>query len=103
MFLFYIRKTNKTASVNEFENTYEFFEEYFTLESTKKEETVASLKVYYADVLKISETKRFLFIYPNAATAYPVEKKSFSEEEYALLKGYLTEGIKQYKAKLKKK
>ncbi len=84
-------------------NEYEFSKEYMTLHSTRYGETTADIKHTYDEIVKLKETEKYLFLFINAITLYPVEKTQMDLEELEILRGYIKEGIKSRKAKLKSK
>lgn len=81
------KKNNK--KIMEDETIYEFFDDYFTLTSFKHGEQISTGKAYYKDMLKAKETKSYIFIYPNKATAYPVGKADLQPEDLTKLRQIL--------------
>ena len=103
VFLISVRKTNKQANVDDFINTYEFEEDYFTVDSVKNGEQIATIKTYYNEVFKVKDTKQYIFIFPTQYTSYPVIKETFTQEEIDVLLGRLKQGVKERKLALKNK
>lgn len=93
VFLISVNKTNKNFRDEKTENEYEFFENYFTIDSTKNGEKVATVKVYYNEVFRLKQTKNYLFVFQNQYTSYPVDKKAFSQEELKMLINWIKLGI----------
>lgn len=80
-----VTKRNNEKTVNSV-NEYEFYDEYFTIKSTQDGEELANVKAYYKAMLKVRESKNYIFIYPNKALAYPVAKTALSEENLTTLR-----------------
>ena len=103
IFLISVNKTNKSANVIDTGNEYEFTEEYFTVDSIRNGEKIASVKVYYTEILKFKITTNYLFIYHNQLNAYPVAKENMLREDLDLILSYLKNGIQKRKELLKRK
>lgn len=58
----------------------------FIATEIKNGETIASVKVFYKDIVKVKETKINYYLYPNYVSAYPVKKDALTEEELEVLK-----------------
>ena len=80
-----VTKRNNEKTVNSV-NEYEFYDEYFTIKSTQDGEELANVKAYYKAMLKVRESKNYIFIYPNKALAYPVAKTALSDENLTTLR-----------------
>ena len=78
-------KRNNEKTVNSV-NEYEFYDQFFIIKSTQNGEVLANIKSYYNTMLKVRETKNYIFIYPNKALAYPVAKSALSEENMTSLR-----------------
>lgn len=89
MFIFLARANVKNAERLNQTNEYTFFETYFTITTVRGGEVLGSVKQYYTDFYKVKETKEFFLLFPNKATAFPVEKGSLTEEETAELRKVL--------------
>lgn len=81
------KKNNK--KIMEDETVYEFYDDYFTLTSIKNGEQMSTGKAYYKDMVKVKESKSYIFIYPNKAMAYPVGKTDLAAEDLAKLRTIL--------------
>ena len=81
------KKNNK--KIMEDESLYEFYDDYFALTSFKHGEQISTGKVYYKDMIKVKETKSYIFIYPNKAMAYPVGKADLAPEDLVKLRSIL--------------
>lgn len=82
--LAYGKHNNKR--IMEEETIYEFYDLYFTLKSFNKGEEIASGKAYYKDMYRVRETASYIFVYPNKAIAYPIDKSELSAENLAHLR-----------------
>ena len=101
--LFLVKRTKKNANLFDVINNYEFFEEYFTIESERNGEIFSTAKIYYKEIHKIKERKTYLFIYHTPATAFPVLKETLSNEELTQIKNLISNAILERKNNIKKK
>lgn len=69
----------KSASMSNKTNIYTFSEEFVTIETEYHGEILDKEKLFYSDIYKIKETKRFIFVYPDMTKAYPIEKKNVQD------------------------
>ncbi len=79
------RMTDRTGGLND----YEFYETYMIVRSSRHGEDLGYTKNFYADLVKIRETKHYFLLYPTTATLYPVDKAVLSGEERAALRRVL--------------
>lgn len=63
-----------------------FNEDYMEVTDYNNEEQIGFEKVYYKDIIKIRETKNFLFLYPNRVLAYPISKDNLTIENINQIK-----------------
>ena len=101
MLLLSVKRSQKNYDGDGTVNEYEFLEEYFTIHSSKNGDVRADAKLSYDELWRLKETQHYLFLFINQITVYPVEKSGFSEAELNLLRGYVKEGVKAHKQKLK--
>jgi len=87
--MYLIKKNIQNAEKNIFTVYYEFFEDYMEIESYKKEELISKTKYYYKDIVKISESKHYLFLYPNTVSAFPILKNQLSTDDLNTLKNLI--------------
>lgn len=84
-----IKKINKKAIANGFIDTLEFEQDFCIEKTSKNDEVISTLKVYYKDLIKLRETKNYLFLYVNQAGAIPLPKNAFSNEEFETIKSWI--------------
>lgn len=89
MCIFLARANIKNAERLNQTDEYAFFDNYFTVTTVRGGEELGKVKQYYADFFKVKETKEFFLLFPNRATAYPVEKGLLTEEEITQLRKVL--------------
>jgi len=89
-----IKNVNKKAAGRDCEVKLIFEEDYYIINEFRNNEQVATVKIFYKDVLKTRETKNYFFIYQIATVAHPIKKSELSIENLTLIKNY----IKQNKA-----
>lgn len=58
------------------ENLYIFYDEYFEIKTIYHGEVEDKTKLYYSDILKVKETKNYIFIYPDNTKALGIDKKN---------------------------
>lgn len=68
---------------------YRFYRGFFTVTTVRAGENMGTIKIYYSDLVQTRETKEFILLYVNAAAVYPVDKKSLTGEETALIRTLL--------------
>lgn len=83
-----VGKTVKAAGTINRTFVYEFCKDYFTASEILNGEQVSSAKIYNSSIKKVKETKGYLFIYVNAASACPVDKCGLSEAELNMLRSF---------------
>ncbi len=69
-------KLVKNAQATNKTNIYTISEEYMQIESEYHGEIQETTKLFYSDIVKIKETKNYIFVYPDTTRAYPIEKKN---------------------------
>ncbi len=73
-----------------FTNVYDFFEHGVRVRSERRDgDTAGEVFLRYTDFFKVREKRRFFLLYPNSATAYPVDKQAITEAEAEALRGVL--------------
>lgn len=87
-----LAKNLKTVRGLNKEVDYEFFKTYFTIIEKLNGETIASAKIYNAQILKRKETQNYLFLYINASAVYPVDKTQLNAAELNTLKANFSIG-----------
>ena len=73
----------------ETKNNYEFFNEYFAVESVKNGEIIGTSKLKYTDLYKIKLTKNYIFLYINKVSVYPIKISNLTKDEQNTLKQFL--------------
>lgn len=66
-----------------------FNEDYMITYLKDNTEITATEKVYYKNIIKIRETKNYLFLYPNRAIAYPISKNKLKINEIEQIKNLI--------------
>lgn len=79
VFVVTYNKIVKNAEVINKTNIYTFSQEFMQIETEYHGEIQESSKLYYSDILKIKETKNYIFVYPDSTKAFPIEKKNVSD------------------------
>ncbi len=79
VFVVSFNKIVKNAEVINKTNIYTFSQEFMQIETEYHGEIQESSKLYYSDILKIKETKNYIFVYPDSTKAFPIEKKNVSD------------------------
>ena len=85
---FLVIKTKRTTIVEERVVDYAFSDEGIEI-NTHKTSGDTSAHIDYDKILKIKQTKHFLFIYLSGDVVYPVDIRKLSEAETTELKNYL--------------
>lgn len=75
------KKMIKSAEVSNKENIYTFGADFVEVKTMYHDDEMGTLKLYYTDILKIKETKNYIFIFPDNTKAYPVLKENVSDLE----------------------
>lgn len=86
-------KLVKNAQAANKTNIYTISEEYMQIESEYHGEIQETAKLFYSDIVKIKETKNYIFVYPDTTRAYPIEKKNVPDID--TLRRLLFSGIKK--------
>lgn len=84
-----IKKNLRAALSAERVNEYEFFRDYFILTEYLNGEKVGAAKVFNRSVIRVRESKNYLFMYITASAVYPVCKADLEEGEVSTIKGLL--------------
>lgn len=84
-----IAKTNNALKNVDIANEYEFNEDYMNISTIRANENIGKVKFYYKDLVKVKETKDYIYLYQNKASAFPVDKKQLSETDLIILRGIL--------------
>lgn len=79
VFVVSYNKIVKNAEVINKTNIYIISQEFMQIETEYHGEIQESSKLYYSDILKIKETKNYIFVYPDSTKAFPIEKKNVSD------------------------
>lgn len=66
-----------------------FYRTYLLIATVRAGETVILEKVYYANLLRVKETKDLILLYNTSATAYVVDKLKLKPEELSVLRGLI--------------
>lgn len=72
-------KLVKNAETINKSNIYTFSQEFMQIETEYHGEIEDKTKLYYSDILKVKETKNYIFIYPDTTKAFPIEKKNVQD------------------------
>ena len=83
LMLFSYSKAKSIARKNVREIEVEFFKDLFESRVINNGEVIATQKVKYSEIVKVKETKEYLFVYSSAHTFVPVDKKAFTSEQLA--------------------
>ncbi len=78
-------KNMKTA----YRNVYRFYRGYVFIETERQGEAVSTLKLYYADLMTVRETKELFLLYNTATSCFAVDKRKLTPEEIAELRKVL--------------
>lgn len=80
-----INKKNNSKMLEE-ESEYEFYDTYFIVKTFRNGEQLETIKTYYKDIVKVKETKSYIFINPNRIITYPVGKADLQAGDLLKLK-----------------
>lgn len=85
--IFYLifKRTIKQIGKLNVTNAYEFYEDYFKVESTKNDEVIGTSKIYYKDLAKYKKTKNYIFLYQSSKSAFPVELNDLGDLNVKML------------------
>lgn len=84
-----IVKTNNAIKNVDVTNEYEFNEDHMTVSTIRSNENIGKVKFYYKDFVKVKETKDYIYLYQNKASAFPVDKKELLDTDLIILRGIL--------------
>lgn len=80
---------NRQDKLNQL-NKYVFYEDYIEITSIEDDtRNLGTVKQYYDKIVKVKETKNYLFLYINRISFLPVIKNSLSEANLTILRGLL--------------
>ena len=94
--LVFIISRNKVVKKARSENkseVYEFFNNYVVANDYFNGEQVATVKIYYNQIVKRKETKNYIFFYVQATAACPVSKANLTEGELNAVRALLGMGV----------
>ena len=89
IFVISYNKAVKKARTEDKREVYEFFNNYVVANDYVNGEQVATVKIYYKNILKRKETKNFIFFYVQANAACPVGKAGMTEGELNAVRSLL--------------
>ena len=84
-----IAKTNNAIKKIDVTNEYEFNEDHMYISTIRSNENIGKVKFYYKDLVRVKETKDYIYLYQNKASAFPIEKKQLLETDLIILRGIL--------------
>lgn len=93
VFLLVLNKTNKKVEESQRVNNYVFFKDFMLITTYCKGEAISSLKQYYHEIVKVKETKDYIFLYLSSNLAYPLLKKDLKEEDKNTILSYIKSAI----------
>ncbi len=86
-------RINKIKGVETKSEENEFFNDYLITREHINGEHVSTAKVYYYRIVRVRETKSYIFIYNTRVTALAVDKNSVSAEELTSIRSLLARPI----------
>ncbi|MGN0806162.1 MAG: YcxB family protein [Candidatus Coproplasma sp.] len=75
------KNINKLNGVNTKVEESEFFTDYLINREYENGEHLVTAKIYYSRLIKVKETKNYLFLYNTRVTAVAVDKNKLTEQE----------------------
>lgn len=97
MLLVTVKKNEKKQGNVLISTEIELFDDNFTQIAFRNGEKIEEAKLYYKDMVQWKESKNYFFLYPNKATAYPIDKNGLGEDGCAFLRNVLvTNRIKKF-------
>ncbi len=84
-----IAKTNNAIKKIDVTNEYEFNEDHMYISTIRSNENIGKVKFYYKDLVGVKETKDYIYLYQNKASAFPIDKKQLLETDLIILRGIL--------------
>ena len=94
--LVFVISRNKLVKKARTENkteVYEFFNNYVVANDYLNGEQVATVKIYYNQIIKRKETKNYIFFFVQTAAACPVSKAGLTDGELNAIRALLGTGI----------
>lgn len=85
-FFLVVNGMNRNTLKDNFYVDVEIYENYFVSTTRDKDQVLASINLKYDNIVKIKETKKFLFMYLSRTMAVPICKKQFTKEEISMIK-----------------
>ena len=85
-------KVVKKARTENKKEVYEFFNNYVVANDYLNGEQVATVKIYYNQIIKRKETKNYIFFFVQATAACPVSKAGLTEGELNAIRALLGTG-----------
>lgn len=89
LILFFSMRASVKNIKTVYRNTYRFYERFVCIQTERQGEEISTLKLYYADLMKVQETGEFFLLYNSASSCFAVEKAKLSPTELAALRGCL--------------
>lgn len=83
---FVLGKTEENVRAANKVSCCEFFKDYFLVTETVDGKTVSNTKVYNDRIIKVKQTKNYLFLYIDKASAYPIARSELSQTELNTLR-----------------
>ena len=87
------KNINKLNGVNSKAEENEFFQGYFISREYVNGEHLSTAKIYYNRIVKVRETKNYIFIYNTRVTAISVDKSKLTEPEINTIRSLLARPI----------
>lgn len=89
IFVISYNKIIKKARTEDKKEVYEFFNSYVVANDYVNGEQVATVKIYYKNIVKRKETKNYIYFYMQANAACPVGKADMTEGELNAIRSLL--------------
>ena len=99
LLIFQIKNNTSKQLANNQTNDMEFFENHFTVNTTKNGEIVTTAKINYSDLSNVRETQNYLFLYQSRINVLVADKKQLGEENVKKIKLYIAKENKRIKLK----
>lgn len=80
------KRLNKQLLNKNLVNVYDFYDDYFMEESLDNGEVVGTVKHFYKDVYKVTQSQNYLFVYINKVNFLPVHVAGITEEDLTYIK-----------------
>jgi ABC-type transport system involved in multi-copper enzyme maturation permease subunit len=92
--LLIVKKQVNFLKTKNWENSYEFYKNYFIVNQFTNGENVAVVKNYVTQIEKAKETEKYLFFFISSSMAYPVSKEGLTDDEINTLRSVFSLPVK---------